>query len=294
MRLMGQFNLIFVLVLGLAVGIDYLVFSSFFESTAQKDVLEHATLMIETSKSIRQYTSAQIDPLIQSLAPKDRHFYPQTVPSYAATENFNYLRNANPEYSYREATLNPTNLRDRATDWEADIINVFRNDPSKKEFSMIRGSDSLRSLVLARPIVAEARCLQCHSTPQAAPASIIRQYGNANGFGWKLNEVVGAQIVSVPMAFPARMAKDALRSSMTALVLIALLTLLVLNITLAFFVIKPVYRLAIRADEISKGSLDIPELPVSGHNEISVLAASFNRMHRSLKSALKMLGQDEK
>jgi HAMP domain-containing protein len=292
MKLLLQFNLIFVFVLGLAVGIDYLVFSSFFQKNAQRDVMEHATLMLQASRSVREYTSAQIDPLIQSLAPRDKHFYPQTVPGYAATENFSYLRKENPEYTYREATLNPTNLRDRATDWEADIINVFRNNPDKKDFTTIRSSAAGQSMVLARPIVAKAACLQCHSTPQAAPASIIRQYGNANGFGWQLNEIVGAQIISVPMDFPNRVAKEALRSSMTALILIALLTLLVLNITLAFFVIKPVSRLAARADEISKGNLEIPELPASGHNEISVLAQSFNRMHRSLKSALKMLGQN--
>jgi HAMP domain-containing protein len=33
----------------------------------------------------------------------------------------------------------------------------------------------------------------------------------------------------------------------------------------------------------------VPELPVSGRDEISVLAGSFNRMRRSLESALKML-----
>jgi methyl-accepting chemotaxis protein len=294
MRLMGQFNLIFVLVLGLAVGVDYVVFNSFFQASAQKEVLEHAKLMLETSMSIRKYTTAQIDPVIKSLDPKDRHFYPQTVPSYAAVENFNYLRATNPEYTYREATLNPTNPRDRATDWEADIINLFRNDPSQKEFSRIRRSATGPSLVLAKPIVAGAPCLACHSTPQAAPTSIIRQYGSSNGFGWQLNEVVGAQVVSVPMALPVAAANQALRSSMISLVLIAVLTLIVLNITLAFFVIKPVYRLAVRADEISKGNLEVPELPVSGHNEISVLAASFNRMHRSLKSALRLLGQNEK
>ncbi len=294
MRLMAQFNLIFVLVLGLAVGVDYLVFNSFFQSNAQREVLEHAKLMLETSKSIREYTSAQIDPAIKSLDPKDRHFYPQTVPGYAAVENFNYLRATYPEYTYREATLNPTNPRDRATDWEADIINLFRNDPSKKEFSRIRRSATGPSLVLAKPLVATAPCLQCHSTPQAAPASIIRQYGSSNGFGWQLNEVIGAQIVSVPTALPVAAANQALRSSMISLILIAALTLLVLNITLAFFVVKPLYRLAVRADEISKGNLEVPELPVSGHNEVSVLAASFNRMHRSLKSALKMLGQNDK
>src|SRR5208283_670257 len=154
MRLMSQFNLIFVLVLGLAVGVDYVVFSSFYESSAKNEVLEHAKLMLETSMSIRKYTSLQIDPAIKALDPKDRHFYPQTVPGYAAVENFNYLRATNPEYTYREATLNPTNPRARATDWEADIINAFRNDPSKKEFSAIRPSAIGNSLVLAKPIVA--------------------------------------------------------------------------------------------------------------------------------------------
>ena len=38
-----------------------------------------------------------------------------------------------PDYTYREPTLNPTNLNDRAVDWEADIINDFRNDASKTE-----------------------------------------------------------------------------------------------------------------------------------------------------------------
>jgi protein-histidine pros-kinase len=35
--------------------------------------------------------------------------------------------------------------------------------------------------------------------------------------------------------------------------------------------------------------MDIPELPVQGRDEISILAAAFNRMHRSLAAAMKML-----
>jgi HAMP domain-containing protein len=291
MKLMSLFNLIFVIILGLTVGVDYFVFSSFFQASAKKQVLEQANLMMQTSMSMRRYTTEQIQPIVESLDPSDRHFYPQRVPAYAATENFNYLRQQYPEYAYREATLNPTNPRDRATDWEADIINAFRNEPARKEFSMVRPSATGQSLVLATPIVVLAPCLDCHDTAAKAPASIIRQYGSANGFGWKLNDVVGAQIVTVPMAFPKRLASEALRSSMLSLLVVAALTLLVLNVMLSLFVVKPVYRLAARADEISRGDLEIPELPVTGHNEISVLAAAFNRMHRSLKSALKMLDQ---
>jgi len=41
--------------------------------------------------------------------------------------------------------------------------------------------------------------------------------------------------------------------------------------------------------EISKGNLDLGELPARGKDEISTLAASFNRMHRSLATAMKRL-----
>ena len=42
-----------------------------------------------------------------------RTFLPQSLPAYAATEIFSTLRQQHPEYSYKEAVLNPTNPRDR-------------------------------------------------------------------------------------------------------------------------------------------------------------------------------------
>jgi hypothetical protein len=40
-----------------------------------------------------------------------------------------------------------------------------------------------KSLYLARPIRNEAQCSTCHSTPSAAPRTLIARYGNDNGFG---------------------------------------------------------------------------------------------------------------
>jgi protein-histidine pros-kinase len=57
-------------------------------------------------------------------------------------------------------------------------------------------------------------------------------------------------------------------------------------------VVRPVRRFAIAADQISTGQMEVPELPVRGKDEISMLAAAFNRMHRSLAAAMRML--DEK
>jgi methyl-accepting chemotaxis protein len=290
MRLLVKFSVIFLLVFGMGVAVAGWVCSSFLQRSARIQVLQQAKLMMAAAMSMRTYTTKQIRPLIDERSRKQT-FYPQTVPAYAATESFNYLRITYPDYTYREATLNPTNLRDRAVDWEADVVNIFRNDPKRTEFSGERDSADGRTLYLARPLRAPLPCLECHSTPKAAPASMIRLYGTANGFGWKQDEVIGAQIVSVPVAVPLKMADDAFRALMFSLAAVAASTLLMLNIVLYWTVVRPVSRFAASADEISKGNMDVPELEVKGKDEIATLAEAFNRMHRSLSRAMKILEQ---
>jgi hypothetical protein len=57
-------------------------------------------------------------------APRDLpgpEFFPQSIPFYASTENFNYFRSRYPDYSYKEAALNPTNPRDRTVGGRARL-----------------------------------------------------------------------------------------------------------------------------------------------------------------------------
>jgi Protein of unknown function (DUF3365) len=139
----------------------------------------------------------------------DNEFHPQSVPAFAATEIFGYLREKFPNYFYKEATLNPTNPRNRATDWESDVVNQFRNRPELTEVISTRDAPTGASLFLARAIkVNNVSCLECHSTADKAPAEMIKLYGSANGFGWKMNDIIGAQIVSVPMTLPVQLAES--------------------------------------------------------------------------------------
>jgi len=220
-------------------------------------------------------------------------FRPETVPAFAATEIFERLRANYPNYSYKEATLNPTNPRDRAVDWEEDVIRNFRNRPAGEKglFEGERVTPTGKSVYLASPLRAKKSCLECHSTPDVAPPAMIKLYGAANGFGWKEDEIIGAQIVSVPVSLPERMASEAFKKLMVSLGAVGLVTLLVLNLVLVVTVIRPVRHFAMSADQISKGQMDVPELPVRGKDEISMLAAAFNRMHRSLAAAMKMLDE---
>lgn len=291
MKLLPKFNLILGLVLGAGLAIAAAVSHQFLQNDAREEVLRQARLMMEAMQSARDYTTRQIKPLLVTQQEHQRSFLPQTVPAFAATENFDYLRERYPDYAYKEATLNPTNPRDRAVDWEADIINAFRNHKgNSKELVGERDTPTGRSLYLARPLTADPPCLECHSVPRAAPAAMIRRYGPNNGFGWQPSEIVGAQIVSVPMALPVRMANTAFQTLVVYLAAVFVASLILLDLVLLFTVVRPLRRLSTMADQISVGQMDMPELPVKGKDEISVLADSFNRMRRSLDRALKMLG----
>jgi protein-histidine pros-kinase len=294
MKLLARFNLIFIAIFGIGTILAVWFAYGFLRVNAKNQVMEEARLMMETTLATRSYTAEQIQPLLNKMQAHDKTFLPQTVPAYSATQVFDYLHKRNPDYTYKEATLNPPDLVDRANDWESDVVNTFRNDSAKKELIGERDTATGRSLYYARPLSIESpTCLECHSTPANAPPSQIRQYGSNNGFGWKLHEVIGAQIVSVPEALPIQIADKALRTLIFYFVLVAVTVLVVLDTVLIGTVIRPVARLSRVADEISQGKLEVEELPSNGKDEISILAASFNRMQRSLVRAMKMLENED-
>jgi protein-histidine pros-kinase len=118
---------------------------------------------------------------------------------------------------------------------------------------------------------------------------MVDLYGSANGFGWKLNDVVGAQIVSVPMRVALDRAWQTFESVMLGLTFVFVVMMVVLNLLLQYFIISPVRRIAATASEVSLGNMAAPEFPVRGRDEIASLGESFNRMRRSLANALKLL-----
>jgi HAMP domain-containing protein len=289
MRLLPKFTLIFLLVYGSGLALAAYFASQFLTENAHDQVLGQARLMMESATATRTYTNEQVKPVIQQAAISSMTFIPQTIPSYSAVTNFGYLRKKYPDYTYREASMNPTNPRDRALDWEGDIILTFRNYNERTEATSVRDTPDGKMLWLAKPIRAPEACLDCHSTPDRAPSALIATYGSSNGFGWKAGDVIAAQIVQVPMRVPEEIAAKAFRTLMTYLGLVGLATLIMLNVALQAFVVRPVTRLAMLADRISKGDLENTELPLKGSDEIAELASSFNRMKLSLAKALRML-----
>lgn len=288
MKLMLKFNVVFVLAFIAGLYAASYVSWNLLQKNAREEVVQNARLVMETALAMRAYTSNQVRPLLETQMKYT--FLPQSVPAYSATEVLNGLRKNFPDYAYKEATLNPTNPRNRAADWEADIVHQFRNGAEAAEIVGERDTPAGRSFYIARPIkIANDACLYCHSTVDAAPKTMIDKYGPANGFGWKLNEIVGAQIVALPTTIPYERANRAYHTFMFSLTIVFVAIAIALNLMLYFTVIRPVTRLSKLADQVSLGNLDVPELAVNRRDEIGTLGQSFNRMRNSLVEAMRML-----
>ena len=100
---------------------------------------------------------------------------------------------------------------------------------------------------------------------------MIDLYGSANGFGWKLGDVIGAQIVSVPMQVALDRANEAFKVSLLALVAVFAVTIVLLNLLLHFVIVKPIRRMSAIASEVSLGNMDAPEFAERGRDEIASL-----------------------
>jgi HAMP domain-containing protein len=257
------------------------------ESVARDEVLQSSRIMMESAAGARQYTSQEVAPLLSG--EMHQAFHPQAVSAYAAKKNFAVLHATYSDYTYREAALNPTNPEDRASDWEADIINDFRAHPTKTEIVGQRDTAMGPTLNLARPLVAAPACLSCHSLPRKAPKTMIAIYGSQNGFGWQPNEIIGAQIVSVPMAVSINRAASVRNLFLLLYLGVFAVLFILLNVLLGVVVIGPIDKIAKTAEAVSMGEVDTPEYVREGNDQIAGLSKSFNRMQRSLKAALQML-----
>ncbi|MEM6591724.1 MAG: DUF3365 domain-containing protein, partial [Cyanobacteria bacterium P01_C01_bin.73] len=190
------------------------------------------------------------------------------------------------DFFYKEATINPTNLRDKADEFETNIVEQFRADTGKTEVDGFRVAQGRRIFYIARPItVSKASCLECHSTPDVAPASMVEYYGPNNGFGWSEGEIVGAQMISVPASTVIAKANRATLLMTGIVTAIFAIIILLINYLLSQQVVQPIKRMVKVAEEVSRGNMGV-EFEQDTEDEMGTLARAFTRMQRSLMMAM--------
>lgn len=233
------------LILG-AVFIVALAFTEFYvndslHQAALQKTKENAQRQMNTALAVRKYTT---DYVREHLLLDPDEFHEASVPSFSAIKTMQNLEKSYPGYNYREVALNPTNLRDKAQGWQIDKIKTFQKDRTKSELFYTTKEGEEEYLYYLKPLIVSAEsCLQCHSTPDVAPPNMIVKYGDKNGFGWKLGDVIGAQIVSVPTSISLEEAHSAFLTYLISISAIFAAFFVLLNLVLNRIIIRPLQKM---------------------------------------------------
>jgi HAMP domain-containing protein len=293
LKLRTKFNVVLITIFLGGILVSGLSLSWILQERAQMEVTSKALLLLQTMNAVRDYTSDHIQPLLSPKLELESVFISETVPAYSATEVFQKLRK-NEEYKsffYKEATLNPTNLRDKADSFESNLIEQFQKEPNTTEISDFSTLPGGRVFYIARPLtVKQESCLRCHGDPNDAPKSQLATYGAENGYGWKLNQIVAVQILSVPAEEVFNQAHRSV--SLVLLTLLGVFSVIVIgiNFLLKRTVIHPLQKMAKIAESVSMGNMD-SQFEQKTEDEIGTLAKAFNRMKSSLAISIDLLNK---
>lgn len=300
-RLGLKFTLVLLLFFVGGTILSWVALSRALEQIAEDEVNAKGLLLIATMNAVRGYTSSHVNPLLAARLETEPDFIPETVPAFSAREVFETFRSneAYQTFFYKEATLNPTNERNLVDDFEAELVQRFRNNPELKEISGFRTVNGQSLFYSARPLaIGSESCLRCHGDPAAAPASLTNTYGADGGFGWQLNEVVAAQMIYVPAERVSDTVWISLSIVMAVFILVFALVILMINLLLRRNVIQPLGQMAalaelIGADKLSGDGSELARLDnVTGRgDELGQLSRVFQRMAREVYSREQQLKQ---
>ena len=258
LRLGTQFTLLLTLIFLGGIILSGITLSEAMQRKAEDEIITKAEILTQTMNAVRSYTSEHITPLLQDQLDTSPTFIREVVPAFSAREVFENFRHQ-PEYRnffYKEATLNPTNYKDKANEFETNLVEQFRKQPDLTKLSGYRNIAGANQFYTARPLqVKSASCLQCHSRPSVAPKSQIVSFGRENGFGWQLNEIVAAQTVYVPSDEVFAKGHQYLALAMGIFVSIFAAVVLLINGLLKWRVIHPLNQLTAIARSIRTGTI---------------------------------------
>ncbi|MEO1592604.1 MAG: DUF3365 domain-containing protein [Cyanobacteria bacterium J06632_22] len=256
LKLGQKFTFVLTLVFLSGMVLGGLLLSQAMQHKAEAEVIAQAEILTQTMNSVRDYTSDHVRPLLADELSTATQFIPETVPAFSAREVFEGFRESpgHENFFYKEATLNPTNTRDLASEFEETLVHQFREADDLKLQSGYRTVDGVMLFYSARPLrVSKASCLQCHGRPADAPTSQLTTYGETGGFGWQVGEVVAAQTVYVPAGEVFARGRQYLNLAMGIFVGIFAAAIALLNWLLRRNVIHPISRLTRLTQRISAG-----------------------------------------
>ncbi len=228
-------------------------------------------------------------PIVEELVTDKDTFIPELMSRFVVQRiSFDVFQETQKGYQFKQATIDPLWPDNKANDEEVKLIKEFAANPALTMKEGIMSKDGKQFLFFAKPVKIDKKsCLTCHGNPADAPQDQQDLYGTEHGYGWKVDEIVGANMVYVSID-EALVAAKAAAWRIFALG-IGCLVVIIGCIWFVFDrgVVAPIVRLSAIATDISLGKNLCDSAHTDSKDEIGALANSIDRLRISVNKLLK-------
>ncbi|MBM4180597.1 MAG: EAL domain-containing protein [Betaproteobacteria bacterium] len=288
MKLLHRIWMVAALVLALATGTLAVLSHELAETRVEADVLKTARTLRDLLMTVRytyhqRFMASGLPVTEQTLG-----FLPAHAIS-GISDDFRRFHAMGISFrNVSERARNPANQAD-ATDIEA--IRWFSAHPEAADRLVrinVEGDDG--SFFYSTPIRVEPYCLACHGPRAEAPAGIRDRY--EQGFGYRVGELRGILAIRLPLAAAETEVRAAMLREQAAHLAGFMLALSVGGLLMYRLVLRRLRAFNTGALRLAQGDYDT-RLALSGADEISALAGTFNSMAAAIQQRDESLRQSQ-
>jgi methyl-accepting chemotaxis protein len=264
MKLATMFSLMFA-----AAFITVSLIFSFYNYQSQKETL------FQNLKSKASSILDFADVLLESRNEKFFSGESNEIPQIIQNDVFaKFTKTSSGKVFFKEASDHPVLASNQSKPYESEIISAFKADRSIKEIERFVQDDTKEYFMLARPIISENRCLQCHPT-------------------WTVNDVIAIEDVRIDASdFNIALSQNFWITFFTALINIVIILALT-HYLFSRFVARRINKALAVMLRVEKGKFVIDDLvqdePLeqkNTQNEIDRLFCHLNSMVNTLRPVI--------
>jgi signal transduction histidine kinase len=156
---------------------------------------EKAALILAHVEAVQRYVRVTLRPAMYHVLPESGFILEAMSTSYVTREVMSDENLANEAFTYRRVGIDARNPQSEARPDERAYIERFAANPKLEhleEFSDVTGE---RTFVTVRAQRFDQGCMHCHGDPAEAPRELIEKYGAERGFGRKVGDLAGIDMV---------------------------------------------------------------------------------------------------
>lgn len=287
LRLRARFTVTLLIVYILSL--PFIIIGSYciLKQNAIRETLGESNLMLAAMEGAREYTGEVLSPTVTKELP-NKFVVEAMSATFVAKGIEKRIRERLPNYSFKEATLNPLNLEYKADDFEKKKIEDYRTGKLTKEWRGYKKTGRGSFYVIMRPVEIKPDCLRCHGDSSIAPPEVREKYGTTHGYNWKVGEIQTVNSIYVPADVPIENAKKDLVLFSVIYSIFFFAVIIIIDRLIVASIIKPIEHFADVADEVSRGRFE-KKFTVNTNDEMKTIADAFTRMKLSLAKAMDIM-----